>query len=150
MMLAKISRRMKELLRDDRGLQLYIADTIEDCLAPWPGGLWPKKQRVIERLPRRFQTRIAAPKQRPHVRGNQRIRQPVKCLRSLDVSYVKRAGNMKIDNTVFRRNRANARLPCSVFKRNHFHGDGPASRGFCGPPSLLPAMKLVEALVRVP
>ena len=82
---------------------------------------------IVQSLTRRLQASISAPEQRPHIGWHQGIGHAVENSFALNVAQVKRASQMQIDNLPLAEQRANPRLPGSIFKSHKFHRIYPAA-----------------------
>ncbi len=128
-MLAKIPRGVKELLRNDRCFQLDVFRGVENSLASRSYGAVFMMQRIIQGLVRRLEAGVSALEERPHVRRNQSVGDPVKRPFTLDIAQVERGSRVQINNLAVIGNRANALLFGGIFKGDKSHkGSRPRAR----------------------
>src|SRR3984893_3643378 len=81
---------------------------------------------VVESFMGRVKAGVSSPEKRPHVGRDQSIGHATENRFALDVAQIKRASSMQINNLIIANQRANARLPRSVFERYKFHRSLPA------------------------
>ena len=125
--LAKIARRVKKFLRNNRCLEPDVAERINHRFAARTlntrrvGAAPTQADNIVERLARSLQARVSAAEQRPHIGWDQSIRHAVENGLAVNVTQVKRASYMKIDNPTIAQQRPNAGLPRMVFKSQKSH-----------------------------
>src|SRR5450631_98612 len=130
MVLAKIPRRVKKLLRNNGCLQLYLAQRVKQHFAARTddvGAARSEMNDVVETFPRRLQTSVSAAEQRPHVGRDQGISHAVENRFALDIAQVECTSRVQVNNLMVANQRANARLPRTIFKSQKFHRSLPAS-----------------------
>ena len=121
MVLTEISRGMKKLFRDDRRPKEYVLGSVKDSLASRTGHPIIVMQGVVERLVRGLKAGVSALEERPHVRGNQGIGQAVIRVFAFDITQVKCAGAVEVNDASIIGHRTDAGLPGPIFEGNESH-----------------------------
>src|ERR1700737_377804 len=124
MVLAKISRRVKKLLRDNRRLDSNCIPAEHDRFARRTDCFWPFLYGVFERRPRSIQPAIAILEKSPHVRRSPRICQSVKRALSLDIPQIQRVRRVQINDASLRRHSSDAISASGAMTSNQLHALG--------------------------
>src|SRR5216684_4096866 len=121
--LAKISRRVKKLLRNNRSLDANRTSAEENCFSVRSCRFRSLLQRIFERGARGVQPAIPILKKPSHFGRYARVRQRIKRAFSLDIPQIQRVSRIQINDASIRRYRSDTISASGVMERNQLHAD---------------------------